>query len=155
MTDIKKLAQKSGGRLDELLEKQKEYLASIQPVDVAMMFEDEAVTVRVPFIMPEEFSELTARHAPQIGVAVDASLWFSLSGVTAAYPGVVLIVDGVEDDLYRVRDKEAVYIWPEVYAAMSPEDAKDVRMAVWALHIWEPQKRHAEALKREKGADSE
>lgn len=153
MTDINKLVQKEGGWLEALLEKQKEHLASIQPVDVAVMFEDEAVIVRVPFIMPDEFSELTARHAPQIGVAVDSSLWFSLSGVTAAYPGVVLIVDGVEDDLYRVRDREAVYIWPEVYAAMSPEDAKDVRMAVWGLHIWEPQQRHAEALKREKEAE--
>lgn len=149
MTSIEEVIEQKSSGLDDLIKQARAHLESIEPVDVEVVFGDQAATVRVPFIMPDDFTELTDLHPPRPGVAVDMSLWFSLSAVTAAYPGVVLIIDDVEDDLYRVREKEAVYIWPELYAVMSPEDAQNVRMAVWALHIWEPQQRLAAAKAKE------
>lgn len=140
-----KLKDKSERWLEDLIRKANEYFDSVQPVDVEVVLEEQPVIVRVPFIRPDEFSELTSCHPPRPGVAVDATLWFGLSGVTRAYPGITILHDGEEDDLYRVRNQEAVYTWPEIYDVLAPEDAQNVRMAVWALHIWEPQQRHAAA----------
>lgn len=138
--------------IDAMIAGQKAYLESIQPVDVPVAIGEKNLTVRVPFLMPEEFGALAALHPPRPGVAVDLMLWFSLDAVTKAMPSIVLIDGDEVDDLFRLRDKEAVYVWPEIYAALEPEDAQNVRMAVWGLHIWEPEQRRLSVLQK-KGAN--
>lgn len=139
--------------LDELIANQKAYLESIEPMDVPVAIGEKNLVVRVPFLMPEEFTRLVENHPPRPGVAQDIPLWFSLAGVTRAIPNIVLVDGDEEDDLFRLRDKEAVYTWPEIFDALEPEDSQNVRMAVWALHIWEPEQRRAKA-KAKKGANN-
>lgn len=141
MTDLKKLIEKQKNLAEELIAEADAYYASIGPVEVEAMFGESKATFRIPFVLPADFNELASRHWPRPGVAVDAPLWFNLDAVTKNYPGIAVVVDGEEDDLFRVRDKAAVYIFPELYAQMPPEDAQNLRMAVWALHIWEPEQR--------------
>jgi hypothetical protein len=131
--------------IDKLIAEQKAYLESIQPVDVPVAIGEKNLTIRVPFMMPAEFSHLAALHPPRPGVAVDLMLWFNLDAVTKAMPNITLIDGDDIDDLFRLRDKEAVYVWPEIYRALEPEDAQNVRMAVWGLHIWEPEHRRVKA----------
>ncbi|WP_165875437.1 hypothetical protein [Microbacterium sp. PI-1] len=142
--------------IDALIAGQKAYLESIQPVDVPVAVGEKNLVVRVPFLMPTEFSNLAALHPPRPGVAADLSLWFSLDRLTRAMPNITLIDGDETDDLFRLRDKEAVYVWSEIYDALEPEDAQNVRMAVWALHIWEPEQRRAAVLekKAKKEADN-
>ena len=139
--------------LDALLEKQREHHRSIQPVEVDVMLGEQPVKLFIPFVFPDEFSELADRHAPRRSVAADIPLWFDLNGVTGAYPGITAMVDGDTDDLYRVRDQEAVYGWPDLYKALSPEDQQNARMAVWALHIWEPEQRRIAAFAKNEEAN--
>lgn len=145
-----------GGKtnLDALLEKQEEHYRSIQPVEVDVMVGEQPVKLLVPFVWPADFSELADHHAPRRSVAADIPLWFDLDGVTGAYPGITAMVDGETDDLYRVRDQEAVYGWPDLYKALSPEDRQSARMAVWALHIWEPEQRRIAAFAKSAGVNN-
>lgn len=129
--------------IDALIKRQQDYLESIQPVDVEVTLGEQIVNIRVPFIMPSEFNDLADHHPPRPGVQADLPLWFSLHDTTRAYPNVTIIVGDEEDDLFVIRDKEAFYRWGEVYDALEPEDQANVRMAVWALHVWEPQQRKA------------
>lgn len=140
--------------IDAMIAGQKAYLESIEPVDVPVAIGEKNLIIRVPFLMPEEFGILTAVHPPRPGVAVDLTLWFSLDAVTKAMPNITLIDGDEVDALFRLRDKEAAYVWPEIYGALEPEDAQNVRMAVWALHIWEPEQRRLSVLqkKTKKGA---
>ncbi|MCK2025094.1 hypothetical protein KZC56_02190 [Microbacterium sp. SSW1-47] len=152
MTNIKTLIEKQRQIAEEVIAEAEAYYASVGPVEVETVFGGRAATLRVPFVHPSEFSELADRFAPRPGVAVDLPLWFNLDAVTRNYPGVTLVVDGEVDDLFRVRDKEAVYVWPELYPQMPPEDQKEFRMAVWALNVWEPEQRREELLARKKGS---
>lgn len=139
--------------LDELIARQQEYLRSIEPVEVDVIVGEQPVKLFVPFMHPNEFDELANRNPPHRFGAVDIPLWFDLEGVTSSYPGITVVSDGVEDDLFRVRDQEAVYCWPELYKVLSPEDRQSARMAVWALHVWAPdQQRKNAAAKKSEGA---
>lgn len=155
MTNLKEKIARAKGLAEELIAEAEAYYASVGPVEVEAMLGETEVTFRVPFMHPNEFSELAARHWPRAGVAVDAPLWFNLDAVTKNYPNITMVVDGEEDDLYRVRDKQAVYIFPEMYTQMPPEDAQNLRMAVWALNIWEPQQRREKKLAEKKEAEHE
>lgn len=133
--------------IEALIADQQAYLDSIQPVDVPVAIGERNLVVRVPYLMPDQFDKLVGQNPPRPGVAQDVPLWFSLAGVTRAMPNVSLI-DGDElDDLFRLRDKEAVYVWSEIFDALEPEDSQSVRMAVWGLYVWEPQQRRATATK--------
>lgn len=134
--------------VDAMLAEQKAYLESIQPVDVPVAIGEKRLTVRVPFLMPRVFEKVTEAHPPRRDAPQDLSLWFSLAGVTRALPEVVLVDGDGVDDLFRLRDKEAVYVWSEIYDALEPEDAQNVRMAVWGLHVWEPEQRRVKAMNR-------
>lgn len=124
--------------IDALIAEQKKYLESIEPVDVPVMLGGVLVTVRIPFVMPPVFTELTDKHPAVPGVAADMSLWFSLTNVTRHYPDISLIVGDDEDDLLVVRDKAVFYRWTEIYDSLSDEDKSNLRAAVWGMHIWEP-----------------
>lgn len=141
MTDLKKLIARQKQVTEELIAEAEEYYARVGPTEVAAVFGESTAMIRVPFIHPRTFDDIAEVHPPRPGVAVDAPLWFNLNAVTRAYPGVTVVVDGEEDDMFRVRDKEAVYIWPELFDQMAPEDQANLRMAVWALNVWEPQQR--------------
>lgn len=150
MTDIKVLVERQKQLAEQLVAEAKAHYAEIGPVEVETVFGGLAATFQVPFIHPKEFSELADRFPPRPGVAVDMPLWFNLDAVSKNYPGVTLVVDDDEDDLFRVRDKQAVYVWPELYEQMPPEDQKDFRMAVWALNVWEPEQRREALVARRK-----
>lgn len=152
MTDFKTLIEKQKRMAEELVAEAEAYYEKVGPVEVETIFGGLAATFRVPFMHPSEFSELADRFPPRPGVAVDMPLWFNLDAVARNYPGVTLVVDGEMDDLFRVRDKEAVYVWPELYPQMPPEHQKEFRMAVWALNVWEPEQRRAALMAREKGS---
>lgn len=141
MTDIKELIERQRQVAEELVAEAEAYYAAVGPVEVETVFGDKPATFHIPFLHPSKFSELADRFPPRPGVAVDMPLWFNLDKVARNYPNVVVVVDGASDDLYRVRGKEAVYIWPELYDLMPPEDGQNFRMAVWALNVWEPQQR--------------
>ncbi|MCV0334081.1 hypothetical protein [Microbacterium sp.] len=152
MVDINTLVERSKQVAEEVLAEATAYYESVGPVEVETVFGEKQATFQIPFIHPTEFEELAERFAPRPGVAVDMPLWFNIDKVARHYPNVKLVVDGATDDMYRVREKEAVYIWPELYDQMPPEDRQSFRMAVWALNVWEPQQRKAakyEALKQE------
>lgn len=156
MTDLKTLIEKQKRMAEELVAEAAAYYEKVGPVEVETVFGDRPATFRVPFMHPSEFSELADRFAPRPGVAVDMPLWFNLDAVARNYPGVTLVVDGEVDDLFRVREKQAVYVWPELYPHMPPEDQKEFRMAVWGLNVWEPQQRREALLarKKEEAADA-
>lgn len=133
-----------------LIAAQKEHFESIQPVEVDVMLGDQPTKLVVPFVWPSEFADLADLHPPRRSVASDIPLWFDLDAVTGSYPGVTAMVDGAEDDLIRVRDNAEVYCWPELYEVLSPEDRQSTRMAVWALHVWEPEQRRRAAVAKGK-----
>ena len=153
MTKIKDLIEKQKKFAEELAAEAKAYYDKIEPVEVESLFGETLATFRVPFVHPRDFNDLVERFPPGRSI-IDASLWFSLDKVAMNYPGMTLVVGDEVDDLYRVRDREAVYIWPEIYKQMPPEDAQNFRMAIWALHIWEPQQRR-EAKKQREGDPAE
>lgn len=144
--------ERKGSWLEELIAEANAHYDSIQPVEVDVMLGEMKAKLLVPFIRPNVFSELADHYPPRPGVAADSALWFNISGVTRAYPGVVLVTDDGDDDLFRLREREATYVWAELYEALSPEDAQNVRMAVWALHVWEPQQRQLAASKKKVAA---
>lgn len=131
--------------VDELIAKANEYYDNVQPIEQEAVFGDSLGIVRFPFMMPAEFDHLTLLHPSRPNVPHDRALGFSLDGVTRNYPGVIAVLDGEEDDMYRVRNREAVYIWPELYDRMSTEDRHKLRGAVWEMHIWAPQQQHERA----------
>jgi hypothetical protein len=153
MTDIKELIKRQKRMAEELIAEAEVYYAEVGPTEVETVFGETRATILVPFVHPTTFNDIADLHAPRPGVAVDGPLWFNLDAVTRAYPGIVLVVDGNEDDLYRVRDKEAVYVWPELYEQMAPEDRANVRMAVWALNVWEPEQRRAAKVAKKEAED--
>ena len=148
MTDIKKLIEKQKGIAEELVAEAEAYYESVGPVEVEAVFGDRPATFQVPFMHPTEFDDLADRDPPRPGIAVDMPLWFNIDQVARNYPNVTLVVDGETDDMYRIQDKNAVYIWPELYDRMPPEDRQNFRMAVWALNVWEPQQRRDAKLKK-------
>lgn len=152
MTDIKTLIQREKDLVSELVAEAEAHYAAVGPVEVETLFGESAATFQIPFMHPREFADFADRFPPRPGVAVDVPLWFNIDGVARNYPNVTLVVDGEADDMFRVRDREAVYVWPELYDRMPPEDRQSFRMAVWALNVWEPQQRKAAkvaALKEE------
>ncbi|WP_091226807.1 hypothetical protein [Microbacterium sp. 3J1] len=154
MTTLKEKIEREKNLAEELIAEAEAYYASVGPVEVDAVLGETKVTFQVPFMYPIDFNELASTHWPRPGVAVDAPLWFNLDAVTKNYPNITMVVDGEEDDLYRVRNKEAVYIFPELYAQMPPEDAQNLRMAVWALNIWEPQQRREKKVAEKKEAEN-
>lgn len=149
MTDVRELINNHKRITEELIGEAKAYYESVGPVEVEAVFGDRLATFQVPFMLPSEFNELADRHPPRPAIAVDMPLWFNIDAVARNYPNVTVVVDGETDDMYRIRDKSAVYIWPELYDLMSPEDRQNFRMAVWALNVWEPQQRRDAKLKKE------
>lgn len=149
--DIKELVRRHKQIAEELLAEAKAYYDATGPVEVTTSFGDSTATVLLPFIPPKEFTELTDHHWPRPGNRVDAPLYFNLHAVTRNYPGIVIVADGVEDDLRRIKGDSITYLWPEMFDVMPPEDQENFRIAVWAMHIWEPQKRR-EAKKAREGA---
>lgn len=140
--------------LEAMIAKQEEYFRSIQPVEVDVIVSERPTKLFVPFVWPSEFSELSDRHPPRLGVPRDVALWFDLDAVTGAYPGITAVVDGEEDDLIRLRGQEAAYCWPDLYKVLSPEDRQNARMAVWALHVWEPEQQRKAAMAKREGANN-
>lgn len=132
--------------LDALLEKARKFHESIEPVEVEVVVGDRAIVVRVPYMMPAEFVELTDRYAPKPGGAVDG--WWDGNGLARNFPGLVLVDGEDEDDMFVLRDREAFYRWPEVWDELSSEDRESVRSAIWGLHVYESQKRRTAALER-------
>lgn len=134
--------------LKALIAKQQEMWDAIEPVDVEIVLGDRVLTARVPFIKPDRFTELTGKHPAGVGDQGGAPhLWFSLDGVTRNYPDIVIIDGDETDDLYVMRDKQAVYTWPELYPVLSDSDRATLRSVVWGMHVYEPERRKAEALK--------
>lgn len=141
MSKITELIAKQKQMTEELVAEAEAYYASVGPVEVETVFGETKAKFLIPFMHPRKFSDLADHHPPRPGVAVDGPLWFNIDAVARVYPGVTLLVGGEADDMYRVRDKEAVYVWPELYDEMPPEDQQNFRMAVWGLNVWEPQQR--------------
>lgn len=139
--------------VDELIAKANEYYGNVQLIEQEAVFGETLGIVRIPFMMPAEFDHLTLLHPPRPNVPHDRVLGFSLDGVTRNYPGVLAVLDGEEDDMYRVRNREAVYIWPDLYDRMSTEDRHKLRGAVWEMHIWAPQQHHDGAGRAEEQAN--
>ncbi|MCT1394591.1 hypothetical protein M4D51_02490 [Microbacterium sp. p3-SID338] len=146
---IKALIAKQRKFAEELLAEAKAYYDETGPVEVETVFGDTVATVLLPFVEPKEFEELTERHPARPGNPTDARVWFNLHAVTRAYPGISLRFGDETDDLRRIRGDEIAYLWPEVFDAMPPEDQENFRVAVWAMHVWEPQKRKAAKKERE------
>lgn len=139
--NVEELIQREKDWVAELVSEAEAYYASVGPVEVDTVFGEEPATFQVPFMHPTEFEALAEKYPPRPGVAVDLPLWFNIDAVARNYPNVTLVVDGKADDLYRVREKQAEYVWPELYDRMPPEDRQSFRMAVWGLNVWEPQQR--------------
>ncbi|WP_136056821.1 hypothetical protein [Microbacterium sp. K24] len=149
MTDIKKLIAKQKHFAEELLAEAREYYAATGPVEVKTVFGDTPVKVLMPFMSPKEFEKLTDVHPPRPAHPTDAPLWFNLHAVARNYPGVVVDSDDGQDDLRRIQGDEIRYLWPEIFDEMPPEDQRNFHMAVWAMHVWEPQQRRERKLNRE------
>jgi hypothetical protein len=141
--------QKKKLDIDELIRQEKEWHESIKPVDVQVMFGDRILTVRIPYIHGPAFEDVANKYP----VPRNASgAWFDLKAVTREHPDVVLI-DGEEtDDLYVARNKQIVYRWPEIFDALGTEDRENLEAVVWGLHVHEPRKRLAQALKAKAAA---
>lgn len=129
--------------IDDLLAKaEEEEVAKAGNVyDVDVLLASEVVTVRLPHLGRAVFDDLTDKHSPGFGFRDSRGCWFDLNAVAAGYPDVVLVSGDQTDDLYALRGKEAVYRWPEVYAALSAADRESVQAVIWGVYVWEPQQR--------------
>lgn len=148
-TDLKTLIAREKQFAEELIAEARAYYEATGPVEVETVFGNTPATVLLPFMPPREFEELTDKHPRRPGNPVDAPVWFNLHAVTRGYPGIVVVVDGERDDLRRIQGDEIKYLWPEVYDQMPPEDRENFHIAVWAMHVWEPQQRREALLRRE------
>lgn len=132
--------------IDKLIADAKAYRESIEPVDVQVALGRQVVTVRIPYLMPEDFNLLADMHSPHPAYREPSGAWFSLAGVTRSHPHVVLVdKDGNEDDLLIVRDREVYYRWPDVYDLISADDRESLHAAVWGLYVYEGRKLKREA----------
>lgn len=133
-------------KLDELLRRQGEYENSMAPLDVAVLLGDKVVQVRLPYLKGRVFAELADKHSPHVLYRDAVGCWFNIDDVARDYPGVMVIDGEHESDLYVIRDKAAVYRWPEVYDALGGEDKYSIQAGIWGFYVHEPAERKRKAV---------
>lgn len=133
--------------LDQLLQEAGEYAESLQPIDVPILVGSRILTARIPCLYGDAMTEAIAPHRYSNPLYRDwVGSWFSIPNAARAHPGIVLIDGDEEDDLFVLRDQQAVYRWPEVYGALMDEDRLAVQSAIWGMYVKEPQQRRADAV---------
>lgn len=119
----------------ESIRKQQELDAQPRdPLDVEVLFAGSVVSVRMPYLRRDAFAELTDRFPGR-----DAQgCWFDLTKTVANHPDIELVDGDDVNNLYELRGKDAVYLWPEVFASLSTVDRRSVEAAFWGLYVYEP-----------------
>lgn len=138
--------------LDALIADAKAKFEATEPVTQDVLLGSKVVGVRFWPIPGPEWRDLVASNPPRPGAAMDQNLGYNVDAVVRAFPKVAL-VDGDEVDNMIRRDAEGREFskWPEVHDSLSGADLKNLAMAVWGLHEWDPQKALVEAGKALKG----
>lgn len=138
--------------LDALLAEAKAAEDAREPVDVEVVLGDKVVTVRMPYLKNDAFEPLVAKHS-RFPFRDAIGCWFDLDAVTRDHPDIVLIDGDKSDDLYVLRDREAVYRWADVYDALGSNDKQSLQAAFWGVYIYEPQQQ-LEKARAKKEADN-
>lgn len=137
----------------DLVRKEREYHESVKPVDVEVILGDRLLTVRVPYIWGDQWDDLASKYPVPRGLRGNRGRW-DLDAVMREHPGVVLIDGDDEDDMFVLRDRTAVYRWPEVYDALRLEDRESLQAVIWGLHVLEPGKRLKAAMEARAQAEN-
>lgn len=131
--------------IDELIRKEREYHESIEPVDVEVVLGGKILTVRVPYVYGPRFDAIADKYPVERWQRGNRG-HFDLGAVTREHPDVLLIDGDKQDDMFVLRDRVAVYRWPEVYDALSGEAQETLQAVIWGLHVKMPRDRLAEAM---------
>lgn len=139
--------------LDGLIATAKQGVADTKPVEQEVLLGGKLVTVRVFAVDSTTWTGITDRCPPRAGVVRDRQFGYSLPAAVEAYRAVVL-VDGDEvDDMMRTNEGgETVSRWPEVFAALSSPDRKNIELAVWGLNEYDHVQKMLAAGKASKGS---
>lgn len=127
--------------VDAALAKAREVFDDTTPVDQEILLGDEVVTVRVRPLDGAAWRDLLATFPPRDGSDTDKARGYNLTGVTRAYPRVVLL-DG--EDEQDVSEK-----WHDITGAVSGGDLHLIEIAVWGVNEYYPRQRLGKALKGE------
>lgn len=140
--------------VDDLIHKEREYHESVKPVDVEVVLGGRLLTVRIPYVYGDRFDAIASKYPVERGQRGNRG-HFDLDAVMREHPDVLLIDGDEEDDLFVLRDRAAVYRWPEVYDALSESDKENLQAVLWGLHVHLPRLRLAEALKAKTAREAE
>lgn len=132
--------------VDALVAKAKAALDNVEPTDQDALLGDELVTVRFWPVSGQEWRELVAKHPWREGSQFDQALGYNLDSVLTEYPKVYLVQG---DDVTNVSDR-----WASICEVLSAPDLKNLAIAVWGMHEFDPQRRLDAAGKASKGGRS-
>lgn len=138
--------------LDALLKVADETFDGIEPVTQDVLIGKKIVGVRFWPLDNTAWRDLIAQHPPRQGAGMDANAGYNVDAIVPDFPNVAL-VDGDDVDNMLRRDAKGVEVsrWPDVYRRLSPPDMKNLAIALWGLHEWDPQQRLVAAGKASSG----
>lgn len=127
--------------LDALIAKARARVETVEPVLVPVTVAGVTMGLRFVPVSGQEWRELTLRHAPRPGIALDENLGYDIDAAVAGFPHVALVDGDDVDDMMRVgEDGKPVSRWPAIYAGLSAADMKALAQAFWAAHEFDPVK---------------
>lgn len=121
-------------RLSVLIQAARDEVVPRKTVDVEVLVRGDLVNFRFEKLEPIEWRDLVAKFPAREGVATDRSLGYNFDLVPSGYP-VERIFDATGEDPVAVSSEE----WDAVFTLLESPDLKNVSLALWGIHDFEPQ----------------
>lgn len=121
-------------RLSDLIQAARDEVVPRKTVDVEVLVAGALTNFRFEKLDPMEWRDLIARFPAREAVAFDRSLGYNFDLAPSGYP-VARIFDATEDEAVAVDADE----WASVFSLLESPDLKNVSLALWGIHEFEPQ----------------
>ena len=120
--------------LSKLIEKARDEISPRKTVDQEVLVAGELVKLRFEKHDPQEWRGLVATFPARDGVQMDRSLGYNFDLVPSGYP-VERIFDVTSGEPAEVSEDD----WAGVFSLLESPDLKNVALALWGIHEFEPQ----------------
>lgn len=121
-------------RLSKLIQSARDEVVPRKTADQEVLVSGELVTLRFEKLDPRVWRELIAKYPARDGVAYDRSLGYNFDLVPVGYP-VAHVFDVTGDEPVAVSADE----WAGIFELLESPDLKNVALALWGMHEYEPQ----------------
>lgn len=126
--------------LDALIAQARANFDEVEPTDVELLIDGEQLTFRLRRLDGPEWRDLVAQHPPRPRTPQDINRGYNLTGVSRAYPRVILVEDDTETD---AADK-----WADITSILEPADMELVEYTVWGINEYDPVQRAAGKVRK-------